>query len=335
MTEISVGVIGGGGITQIAHLPVLSRADNTRVVAVCDNDVGKARSLAERFGVPDAYDDIEELLARTQPDAVVIATPNHLHEVHVQTALAAGAHVLCERPLATNSQSVESVIAAHRESDRVLMVGMNSRYRNDVQALRGFLQRGELGELRGIRAGWYFFKPSRNALGWRLNRAKSGGGVMLDLGLSLVDLALWLAGYPEPVKVSGTYNWDETSGDIEDAGCALIECRSGLSIIVDVSWRYLGKSEKFWFEVLGTTGSASLAPLRVYREMHGQPIDVTPSGAIERENQFTASYRAEWASFMAAVRGDVTPPTLADQLTMHRVLEAINQSVQQGHDVAL
>jgi predicted dehydrogenase len=109
---IRVGVLGAGAIAQVAHLPVLRRLPGVEVVGICDNDVGKAQALAARFEVKDTYDDIEEVLRYANVDVVVICTPNHLHEIHIVSALAAGAHVLCERPLALTLAGVERVLQA-------------------------------------------------------------------------------------------------------------------------------------------------------------------------------------------------------------------------------
>src|SRR4030088_589524 len=102
-----VGVVGAGGVAQLAHLPVLAKMRGVQLVGICDNDRPKARALADRFGIPDAMTDIEDLLELDDVDAVVIATPNHLHEPHVVSALAAGVDVLCERPLALSAKGVE------------------------------------------------------------------------------------------------------------------------------------------------------------------------------------------------------------------------------------
>ena len=212
---------------------------------------------------------------------------------------------------------------------------MNNRYRSDVQVVRSFLQRGDLGRLRAIRAGWYLFRPSRIAFGWRLKKEQAGGGVMLDLGLSLLDLGLWLAENPQPKRVSATFCWDDEETDIEDAGTALITCDNGMSIFIDVTWRYLGLSEKFWFELLGTEGAASISPLRVSKEMQGAAVDVSPSGALRHENPVTASYRAEWASFVAAVRGEIAAPKLEPQVAALRLLEAIRESAEEGREISL
>lgn len=335
MVLTRVAVIGAGAISQVAHLPVLSKFKGVEVVGVCDNDVGKARALAGRFGVRDAYDDIEDLLRYARPDAVVICTPNHLHEVHVITALSAGVHVLCERPLSLAPEGVERIMAARARTNRVVMVGMNYRFRSDVQAVRGFLRGGELGDLKTVRAGWYIFRPARVLPEWRRRSAQAGGGAMFDLGLPMLDVAWWLAGYPRPRHVAAALEKPDAPGGVEESGCALIVCDGGTSIFVDVSWRHVGDSERIWLDLQGDRGSASIAPLRVFKEMHGTPVNVTPTGAAERENPFTASYRSEWAYFLAVIRGEVAPPELPDQLQIQRLLAAIYRSAEEGRDVTL
>ncbi|GIW51457.1 MAG: oxidoreductase [Gemmatimonadales bacterium] len=333
--ELTVGVVGAGAIVQVAHLPVLSRMPEVRVVGICDNDVVKARAVAARFGVPRVYEDIEDLLEDADPEVVAVCTPNHLHEIHVRTALSAGKHVLCERPLALSAAGVESIISARDKAGRVVMVGMNHRFRSDVQALRTYLRTGELGAITGVRCGWYAFRPSGEGSTWRQRRERAGGGALLDLGLSLVDLALWLTGCPKPKRVSAHLDRDGGDSEVEEAGCALIVCEGDLSIIADVSRRYVGEQERFWFEITGRLGSAKIHPLRIFREIRGVPTNVTPSGAASREDAFTTSYRAEWAHFAAMVRGRVERSDLLDQVVLHRVMEALYRSAQEGRDIAL
>lgn len=331
--ELSVGIVGAGAIAQVAHLPALSRMSGVRVVGICDNDVAKARAVGARFGVPRVYEDIEDLLADADAEVVAICTPNHLHEIHVRTALSAGKHVLCERPLALSAAGVESIIADRERANRVVMVGMNHRFRSDVQALRNYLRSGQLGSITGVRCGWYAFRPAGEGSTWRQRRERAGGGALLDLGLSLVDLALWLTGCPTPKRVSAHLERGAAGSDVEEAGCALILCEGDLSIVVDVSRRYLGERERFWFELTGRQGSARIHPLRIFREIRGVPTDVTPGGAASREDAFTASYRAEWAHFVAMVQGRVERSDLRDQVVLHRVMEALYRSAQEGRDI--
>src|SRR5262247_999795 len=137
--NIRVGVVGAGAIAQLAHLPLLSKLRGAQLVALCDNDRPKARALADRFAIPDVFTDIEDLLELDELDAVVVATPNHLHEPHVLSALAAGVHVLCERPLSLTSRGVERILTAAARAGRVVSVANNHRYRTDVQALSRFI----------------------------------------------------------------------------------------------------------------------------------------------------------------------------------------------------
>lgn len=327
-TPMTVGVVGAGAIAQVAHLPVIARIEGLRVTAMCDNDRAKARALAERFDVPDVYDDIEDLLQFAKPDILAVCTPNHLHEIHVKMALSAGVHVFCERPLAITLSGVKSVIEAQERSGASLVAGMNHRFRSDVVAVRGFLQRDELGPIRAVRSGWYTFRPSRQALGWRRRRAQSGGGALLDLGLPHIDLALWLTGQRGPLRVLASMNDVSDEATVEDIGFVMISSPNGPTITIDVTWRYVGESERWWCEVIGVDGTAHVAPLRVFKEMHGSAVNVTPAGSAGSGGVFAASYVAQWTTFLSAIRGETTVSDVPDQVLVHQILDAAYESAR-------
>jgi len=333
--RLKVGVIGGGAIAQVAHLPVLKKLKSIEVQAICDTDLPKARALADQFGVKDALDDIEDLLGYSALDAVVIASPNHLHESHILAALSANLHILVEKPLAMTAASVQRIVRAAEKRDRVLMVGMNHRYRPDVQIVRSFVQSGELGRVESVRGSWHVFRPSRNQLGWRQRRDQAGGGAMLDLGLAILDLGLWLGGTPAPVRVSACLDAAGKERAVEQSGSAFVVCENGMSLFVDVTWHHLGEGERFGVGLRGSKGTAAINPLTVWKELHGMPMDVSPTASGSRENAFTASYRAEWAHFEAAIAGEAKVPALQEHLVLHRVIDAIYKSADDGRDVAL
>jgi predicted dehydrogenase len=332
---IRLGIIGAGAITQVAHLPVLRKLKGVQVVGICDADLPKARALADRFQVRDAFADIDELLEFEQLDALAICTPNHLHEPHVVAALSAGLHVLVERPLALNLAGAQRLLRQAEKKGKLLVVGMNHRYRTDVQLVRSFLQSGELGKLESIRGSWHVFRPTRAQLGWRQRRDESGGGAMLDLGHAILDLGLWLANNPKPVRVSASLQGSESARGVENSGSAFVICEGGLSIFLDVTWHHVGEGERFGLGLRATKGTAGINPLHVWKELHGVPTDVAPTGAISRENAFTASYRAEWAHFLAVLNSEAKPFDNAEQLTLHRILDAIYKSAAEGKDVDL
>jgi predicted dehydrogenase len=303
------------------------------VVALCDIDRAKARALADRFEVADVYTDLEDLFSGSAPDAIIISTPSLLHQPYVLEALASGVDVLCERPLALTSRGIQTILDAATVTGRKVVIANNHRFRSDVQALDRFLRGGELGTLTGFRAGAY--KLHGTVTGWRLNRAESGGGALFDLGLSLLDLALWLADYPPPRRVWAHVNRPLGPNSVEETALVTLECANGMACTFDLSWSYVGDDDRWWFESISSRGSARLAPLRVVKELNGQPVDVSPMGAAARESTFIQSYRAELAHFVAVVRGESAydPPT--DQLTLHRILEAAYRSADEKCEVRL
>lgn len=330
---VRLAVVGAGAIVQLAHLPLIEKMRGAQLVAVCDNDAAKARALASRFGADNVFTDIEELLDFDEFDALIIGTPNHAHEPHVLSALARRKHVLCERPLALSSKGVERILTAARRHGSVVLVANNHRFRSDVQALAGFLRGGELGKLVGVRAGAYRLKGA--PLGWRGSRPEAGGGAFMEMGLPLLDLALWVLDHPAPERVAVHMDRARGTKTVEESMLVHLECDGSLSLSFDVSWSYVGAEERWWFEVLGQHGSARLAPLRVVKELNGRAVDVSPSGAAARESAFLQSYRAELAHFLALARGEVEFDPPADQVLLHRVLEAIYKAGDEGREIRL
>ena len=331
--DVRIAVVGTGAIAQMAHLPVLRKMRGVSVVALCDIDRAKARALADRFEVPDVYVDLEDLFGAGELDAVIISTPSHLHQPYVLEAMAAGVDVLCERPLALSTRGVQAILQAATSSGRKVVVGNNYRFRSDVQALDRFLRGGELGTLTGFRAGAYHQHGTVG--GWRLSRAESGGGALFDLGLSLVDLAMWLADYPPPQRIWAHVDRPRGTNSVEDAGLLTLECANGMACTFDLSWSYIGDTDRWWFESMSSRGSARLAPLRVVKELNGKPVDVSPMGAAARDSTFTQSYRAELAHFIAVLRDESAYDPPADQVILHRILEAAYRSADEKCEVKL
>jgi predicted dehydrogenase len=179
------------------------------------------------------------------------------------------------------------------------------------------------------------FRPSRQQAPWRQRRDQSGGGAILDLGLAMFDLGLWLAGNPVPVRVSAT--WEKPSRDrgVERSGSAFVVCDNGASIFFDVTWHHLGEGERFGMGLRAERGAASINPLTVWKELHGVATDVSPTTSASRENAWLTSHRAEWAHFLAVVAGEAKSTNLAEHITLHRVMDAIYKSAESGRDVAL
>ena len=122
------------------------------------------------------------------------------------------------------------------------------------------------------------------------------------------------------------------AGTVEHTMTAQITCANGMVLNFDVSDAYVGQEERWWFEVLATRGSARMAPLRVVKELNGRATDVSPTGAASRDSAFIQSYRAELAHFIAVLREQTPYEPPEDQVTLHRVAEAIYRSAEEGQE---
>jgi len=296
---IRVGVLGTGAMSQVVHLPLLSRRDDAAVTAVADESRPKAEAIAERFGVPRVCS-VDEILGASDVEALVIATPNSRHREEAVRALESGKHVLVERPLAFDGAGVEEVLEAARAAGAVLRVGMSHRYRPDASALRAFVSGEELGEIVSVRVAWLNRKAPLARVTWRQSAESAGGGVLMDLGLQALDLALWLVAYPPLERVTAVTRMGEHG--VEDSASLQVVAASGTVLQAEMSSNYYAGEDRHSVRVLGREGSASLPPLSVHKRLGGRPMDVTPEqpAAGSRENPYTAAQarpkpRSRWS----------------------------------------
>jgi predicted dehydrogenase len=326
-----VGVVGTGAVAQVVHLPILTRMRGVEVAGLYDTDRAKARTLAERFGVPTVYGSTDDLWRDDSVDAVIVCTPNNLHEQQVLEGLSARKYVFCEKPLALTEKGSARVLRKAGSSGK-LMVGMNQRFRPDAAALRSFVAAGELGEIHYVHAGWLNRRMGRSPRSWRLQKAGAGGGALMDLGIQMLDLCLWLLGHPEPKRLVAHLH-TSPGNEVEDSAILLLEVAENRVISLEVTWTLVADRERQYLQVIGSRGSGSFAPLRVFKETENGMLDVSPQLAQSRENPFTASYRQELVHFVEAVREEqpIQPP--ADQLALMRIVEGAYRSAEVGAEV--
>src|SRR5206468_16536 len=168
-----------GNRTRAARSLGLSRQGLWKKIRRLSRDAvgAESRAVAALDPAARAVADYESLLRSDDIDAVIIATPNHLHAPMTMAALGYGKHVLCEKPAArTAAEAAQMAVAAER-SGKVLMYAMNNRFRSDVAVLRGYLERQELGKIFYAKTGWLRRKTERRGPGWYENKKSSGGGV--------------------------------------------------------------------------------------------------------------------------------------------------------------
>ena len=324
---VNVAVVGAGGAAQVVHLPILKRLGEVNVAGLVDADVAKARTIAERFEVDFVASTLDELADKAPFDAALICSPTSEHESGVLSALAHGAHVMCERPLVGDSASARRLIDAATEAGRELMVANNLRYRYDLRAIKHFVANGEAGEVHHIRSNWLNRRSRRPRRGWRRDPSRAGGGALMDLGAQALDVLLWILDYPVVERLCARLHGG--AGDVH------LAMAGGASARVEVTWELIDERDRHSVVVLGDRGSAYSYPLQLLTETESGVMDVTPPIDRPPAELYTDSYRQEWGDFLRHVRGEKPYGAQEDQVRLIEVLEACYQSAREGHEVIL
>ncbi|MGD0337690.1 MAG: Gfo/Idh/MocA family oxidoreductase [Bacteroidota bacterium] len=333
MDQVRVAVVGTGSIAQIIHLPILTRLNEAHLVAICDIDKAKAQHVADRFGIKRYYTSVEEMIKLEDLQGAIIATPTHVHKSTALPLLESGVDILVEKPLAHILRDAEAIVEAASRLKRKLMVGMNNRFRPDAMILKSFVEGGELGKIFYTKAGW--LKRSAGVSAWFKKKEKAGGGVFLDLGIVMLDLALWMMGYPDPLKVSATM-YKHTSKDVEDSALAFLRMKNGSTLSIEVSWMFPTGEDFFYCDSYGTNGSAMINPFRILKTMHENLVNVTPQKIETPQNMFRRSYENEVKHFLGAIRG-LRPVVSTGEEAVHRmkIVDAIYKSAARGKEITL
>ena len=329
--SVRVAVLGAGSAAQVVHLPILKRLRNVEVVGLVDTQERKARTIAERFEIPEVAEDLDSLAERVGFDAVLVCVPNHAHEEGVMAALGHEAHVLCERPLTISRESAERLVKAADGAGRQLLVANNHRFRYDVRAIRHFVTNGDLGTIQFVRSTWLNRRSARPRHGWRRELVHAGGGALMDLGAQALDMALWTLDYPDVERVRAR-TWGRQD-EVETGAVVQLALADSITITVEVSWELADERDHHELYVLGSGGTAGSMPLRVMRRDAGGIVDVTPPTSRPARALYQDSYRQEWAEFLRHVRGEKPIENPVDQIALAAVLDACYESAVEDREI--
>jgi predicted dehydrogenase len=349
--SLRAAIVGVGAIAQGKYLPALAKIPEVDIVAFCDAELDRAEAAAKEHGVPDAVvtADYEKVLG-LDVDLVFVLTPNSTHAPLTIAALEAGKHVMCEKPMAMNSQEAAAMVDAAHKAGKVLTIGYQSRFRPDVQYLKALCEEGELGHI-------YFAKAlavrRRGVPTWGsfLNQEVQGGGPLIDIGTHALDLALWLMNNYTPKTVLGATHhelarrsssanawgpWDPDAFTVEDAAFGMVQMADGATLFVEATWALNTLQEGEAQVVLcGTEAGADMADgLRLNGERAGRLYTLLPKFP-SRGTNWEAINLANVKNFVDAVRGDaplVVKPEEA--LVVTQVIEALYRSSAAGEPLA-
>ncbi len=300
MEKTKIGIIGLGTIAQLVHLPNFAKINNAVVTAVAEIRKSRLTTIADKFNIKEKYTDYHEMLEKSDTDAVIIATPTSSHKDVAIDCLKAKKDILIEKPLARTYNEVKQVVSTAKRYKKKVMVGMNLRFRPDAMLLKSILSSGEIGEPFYIKCGW-IRRPSSSEK-WFTKKEESGGGVIIDLGILLLDLSLWLLDFPS-IETVTTQNFNQFTKNVEDTSVSLLRCKNSSLISLESSWSLPVEKDTFYLNIHGKKGFASLNPFRVFKKTGEQIIDLTPSQKENPLSLFKKSYENELKNFLGAVRG--------------------------------
>lgn len=300
MDKIKVGVIGIGGISQLMHIPVLSKHKEVEISGIVDINKNILNSVSERFAIKNTYSDYREMLEKCGCDAVMIATPTKFHHEMALASIDAGKHLFIEKPIARTLEEAKEIAKAAEKKGVKVMVGMNMRYRPDIMLLKSIINSGDLGSPFYVKAGWLRKQSSTGK--WFTKKIEAGGGVIFDLGIVLLDLSLWMLDFPDILSVS-TQNYYINTRNVEDSSISFIKAQPDSLVYLESSWSLQSGNDTFYLDIQCEKGNAFLNPLRISKNLSGNQIDLAYSKQENPRKLFEKSYINEINHFIGAIKG--------------------------------
>ncbi|MCR2806122.1 Gfo/Idh/MocA family protein [Paenibacillus soyae] len=347
---ITFGIIGAGAIGNV-HMGTLAQVEGVETKAVTDAYLPLAQQRAEEHGIGAVHESPQALLEDESIDAVIIGVPNQFHASLAIEALKRGKHVLLEKPMAIDSVAARAIVEQAEKSGKVLMMSHQMRWKGLSRAVKARIDSGDVGRIYNAKTGWLRKKGIPGWGSWFTRKDLSGGGPLIDIGVHMLDLSLYLMGNPKPVSVFGstyaefgpnkegignwgTPNWDGYY-DVEDLASALIKLEGGATLSLDVSWaaHAAGLPEEPFIHLMGTKGGIAIVGEKATFVTHADnQVVETEIEPLEGEEDRILMIK----HFAECIREGKTPITSAlSGYTNNRILDAIYESSRTGGIVPL
>jgi len=323
MKKIKVGVIGAGGISH-SHIEAFRQLPDIEIVAISDPNEAKLAFVAEKFGILKRFSNWEDIL-KEQIDIISICSPNVFHAQQAMVALNSGKHVICEKPVAMNVEEAEAILETAKRTGNKFMVAFCHRFAPHSQFIKKMVDNGQMGEIYYAKASCLRRRGIPGLGTWFTTKKLAGGGPLIDIGVHILDLAIYFMGCPEPELIIGvTYNkfknqavdggwppiWsrvgDKPTGtfDVEDLSAGFIKFKDNSTLFLEASWA--GNSETgLKIALMGTKAgvqysTSSHPPLKIYGELNGVVTDTVA--------EFTSKnvYHAEIEHFVNCVKNNTS-----------------------------
>lgn len=350
MKQIKVGMIGAGAIAEL-HLAGIQRHPQAQVVAIADPSQTRREQLAHRFHVPNTFDNALKMLEETDVDAVSIAVPNALHLPLAVAALESGRHVLLEKPFARNLEEACQINNTAQRCGRLLMVGMNQRFAPETQAVKRAIDEGRLGRIYHAKAYWMRRSGIPRFGTWFSQRETSGGGALLDIGVHMLDLCLYLLdNYQVRSVTAGSYSelgprglgegdWGLSDPvvhpfDVDDFTSAFIRLEDDSTVALDASWALNQQDlDRRDVQLFGTGGGARVYPVPcIFSRMDSRGTYQTVEPAMVDVRQAPCRF-THWIDAILG-RAELIC-TVPQALKVQAIIDAAYRSAKTGREVLI
>ena len=339
---LKFGMIGVGKICQGCHLPAYDKLDDVKIVAICDINEDRLNEIGKRYPNAKRYTDYRKMIECEELDAVDICTPNNIHSEAAVFALDHGLHVMCEKPDAVSVSEAEKMKNAAEKSGKTLMVMRNNRYRPSTKFLKQYIAEGKMGEIYAGRCGWIRRRGIPGWGGWFTDKKQAGGGPLIDLGVHIIDLSMYLMGNAKPVTVSGcTYckfpHTSHSKMDVEDLAMGFIRFDNGACLQIEFSWASNIAGDQMFVELRGTKAGSRMSGIdrkfEIFTEECGVNTCVRPDFD---DYNCMPHHEGNIRHFIDVINGKAEPDFTPEQgLNMVKILEALYKSAELGHEIHL
>jgi scyllo-inositol 2-dehydrogenase (NADP+) len=341
--SVAVGLVGFGLAGRVFHAPLIN-ASGMEIVGVVSR---QREEVSAALPTASLLPDLGALLSLPRLDLVVIATPNDLHELQALAALAAGRHVVVDKPMALSGAGADRLIQAASDSSVMLSAFHNRRWDSDFLTLRRVLEEGTLGTVHGFEARWNRYRPKVPDR-WR-ESASHGGGVLFDLGTHLIDQALLLFGMPDWLQAD---IYTQRAGATVDDAFELRMGKGRMRIVLGAGslaaepgprFRVLGELGTYTSEALDCQEDQSRAGMKPADPAFGLQTQGAGGRIVDgatARGSAVSSEPGRWTDYYQAVRrsvenGDAPPVGAAQARQVLQVMDAARQSSQRGARVWL
>jgi predicted dehydrogenase len=287
------------------RMAAMLRTGAAEAVAICDPNDEMAKGALDIAPQALRVGSLDDLLA-CEPDGVVIATPSALHAGQCILALEAGAAVFCQKPLGRNADEVAAVLDAAKSSGRLLGVDLSYRHAGAIRAIRERIRAGELG--RVFAADLTFHNAYGPQGSWFWDPQLSGGGCLIDLGVHLVDLALWMFDFPEVLEARSALLRDGRtpgSGEVEDYAAGELALANGVVVRIACSWNlHAGQDAVIEAAFYGTKGGARMHNADgSFLHLSGELFQGTARQPVSGPDDWNGRAAAQWVRQLESGEG--------------------------------